>query len=60
MTSFLNIIIGIFLLRIVSHGEVCWTSDVSRVYIPERHKIFLLSSMPLQLDLLVTPSDMHV
>jgi hypothetical protein len=60
MTSFFNSILGIFLLRTVSRGEVCWTGDVSRVYIPSRRKIFLPSSMPLQLDLLVTPSGMRV
>jgi hypothetical protein len=60
MTSFFNITLGIFLLRIVSRGEVCWTGYVSRAYIPSRRKIFLLSSMLLQLDPLVTPSGMRV
>jgi hypothetical protein len=60
MTSFLNIILGIFLLRIASRGKVCWTDDVSRAYIPSRHKIFQSSSMLLQPDPLVTPSGMHV
>jgi hypothetical protein len=60
ITSFFNITLDIFLLRIVSQGEACWTGDVSQAYIPSRCKIFLLSSMLLQLDPLVTPSGMRV
>jgi hypothetical protein len=59
MTSSLNTILGIFLLRTDSRGEAYWTVDVSRASIQSSPPISLRSSMPLQKDLLPTLIGMH-